>query len=282
LPESLTRIGRFDRSIRVETPRGKDAEAIVKYYLDKKKNVKDVNAALVAKILNGTSCSTLETVINEAGVYAGFENKNYIDMDDIIKACLRILYEAPEVVDNADKGHINEIAYHEAGHAVIAEVLTPESVSIVSVKRHDGSTAGFTVNCLTDDYWNNMDDMENRVISILGGKAATELVYGKVDSGVSSDLRRAWDIVERFVANYAAYGFYYYHYAGYRRDASEKTLTKQDDTIQLQLQHYYDDAKKILINNREFLDKMAAFLVEKETITYNDIQQIKATCKIVR
>lgn len=96
LPDSLLRAGRFDTIIDVKAPQGQDAVEIVQYYLSTKKSVSEVNAEDIARLLNGKSCAELETVINTAGQYAGFANKEYIDMDDITRACLRVIYNAPE------------------------------------------------------------------------------------------------------------------------------------------------------------------------------------------
>ena len=143
VPDSLIRAGRFDKTIEIHNPKGKDAEKIIEYYLSKKKFVKELDAEAVSRLLYSRSCAELETVINDAGIYAGFENKTQIDMDDIIKACLRLLYDAPETIQ--DDGHINdeETAYHEAGHVVVAEVLEPQSVTLVSIGGHEGSINGF-------------------------------------------------------------------------------------------------------------------------------------------
>ena len=87
--------------------------------------------------MKGRSCAELETVINGAGVYAGFSGKEKIDMDDIIKSCMRIIFNAPEMIDATDED-LELTAYHKAGHTVVAEVLEPDSVNIVSVLKYGG------------------------------------------------------------------------------------------------------------------------------------------------
>ena len=96
LPKSLLRAGRFDKNFRLTSPKGEDAEKIIQYYLSQKKFVDDVNVKQIARMLAGSSCAELETVINEAGIYAGFENKTKIDMDDIVRASMRVIFNAPE------------------------------------------------------------------------------------------------------------------------------------------------------------------------------------------
>ena len=277
VPDSLIRAGRFDKLIEIENPKGNDAVEIIKHYLEDKKFVADVNASDIAKVLDGGSCADLETVINEAGIYAGFENKDKIEMNDIVRAAMRTVFNAPENLDETDEEELLAIAYHEAGHAVIAEVLEPSSVSIVSVLSHIGNTGGVTAYNQPDKYFQHKKYMENRVVSLLGGKAATEIIYGEVDTGSNSDLHRAFDIVERFVDNYCSTGFDCFEQCS---NTSDALLARRDVHIAAEMEKYYAEAKKILINNRLFLDELAHTLVSKKTILSKDILQIKNNCGI--
>ena len=271
LPRSLLRAGRFDTVITVNTPEGDDAVEIVKYYLSKKKAVSEINAEEVARLLNGKSCAALETVINTAGQYAGYENKEMIDVDDIIRACLRVIYNAPESTAPHNPVILERTAYHEAGHTVVAEILEPNSVDLVSVRKNTGTVGGFTSYHNPDDYWISKTHMENRVIAILAGKAATEIVYGDVDTGANNDLRRAFDIVKRFADDYCSYGFGYW----VDRDNSQTLIARKEDRIIADMENYYAIAKKLLIENRAFLDNVAKRLQEKDTLVYSEIREIK-------
>ena len=248
------------------------------YYLSQKKFVDSVNVKQVARILAGSSCAELETIINEAGVYAGYENKEKIEMSDIIRAAMRVIYEAPEELSNEQKRFIKETAYHEAGHAVVAEVLEPESVNIVSVKKYTGDIGGITSYHQDEDYFHSKKYMENRVLSLLAGKAATELVYGDVDVGANNDIHRARDIVERFVDNYCSYGFDRFEF---QHNHSNDLMVRRESLIFSEMDRYYQMTKKLLIQNREFLDKLVNALVEKETLVTEEVQKIKKSCKIV-
>ncbi len=275
VPKSLLRAGRFDKSIKIGNPHGKDAEEIIRYYLSNKKFVDGVDCEAVAKILNGGSCAELETVINEAGVYAGFENKDKIDMNDIVRSAMRVIFGAPESIDDTDEEDLLAVAYHEAGHAVIAEMLEPNSVSIVSVLSHIGETGGVTAYNQGDKYFKYKKYMENRVLSLLGGKAATEIVYGEVDTGANSDLHRAFDIVERFVDNYCSNGFDRWIQGRY---SSNEVSARRDMQMTVEMENFYAQAKSILIKNRKFLDALAKALADKKTLLNKDIQLIKAQC----
>ena len=277
LPDSLLRAGRFDKIIEVKTPSGKEAEDIIAYYLGQKRALADVSVGEIAKILNGKSCADLETVINEAGIYAGFAGRDAIEMDDIIRACMRVIFNAPEGLEGYSDEVVEKIAYHEAGHAVVAEILEPGSVNIVSVCTHTGRTGGIASLAQSPDYFTSMHYMENRVRCLLGGKAATEVRYGEADVGANSDLERAFDIVERFVDHYCASGFDRWTMS----ETSNATLERKERHIYAYMERYYAETRKILIQNREFLDKLAAALVEKKTIIARDIRAIKESCSIV-
>ena len=278
IPKSLLRAGRFDNRIVVNAPKGEDAEKIVEYYIKKKNFVSDVDVKTITRLLNSSSCAELETVINEAGVYAGFNRKDKIEMDDIVKACLRIIHKAPERENAHSPEVLKSVAYHEAGHAVIAEVLEPGSVNFVSVRSHGGSTGGFTNYYQPEEYWIKKQYMENRVIVLLGGKAATETVFGETDVGVNSDLHRAFDICCRFVDDYSSNGFSRWIQDGY---SSDGTRERRDTQMAYEMEKFYQKAKKILVDNREFLDKLATALMNKDILTSVEIQAIKATCKMV-
>ena len=277
IPDSLMRAGRFDNRIEVKEPKGEDAEKIVEHYIKRKNFVSDVDVKTITRLLNGASCAELETVINQAGVYAGFNRKDKIEMDDIVRACLRIIHKAPEESAHSPEV-LKAVAYHEAGHAVIAEVLEPGSVNFVSVRSHGGDTGGFTNYYQPEEYWVKKRYMENRVTVILGGKAATETVFGEADIGAKSDLRRAFDIVARFVYNYCCNDFSRWIQDGY---ASEGTRERRDTQMASEMTYFYQKAKKILIDNREFLDKLAQALMNKDVLTSVEIESIKATCKMV-
>ena len=272
LPSSLLRAGRFDNIIKVGRPQGEDAVEIVRYYLSQKKVVAEVNAEDVARLLNGESCATLETIINMAGQYAGFANKDKIESDDIIRACLRVLFKAPESFSPYNPIELKKTAYHEAGHAVVAEILEEGSITLISVRKSTSVIAGFTSYHSSDSYWESKKNMENRVISLLAGKAAMEIVFGEVDMGTIDDLRRAFNIVDRFVDNNCSYGFEYWTNGS---NSSGRVLAKKEERVIADIELYYATARKILIENKTFLEMLAERLQEKDTLVSSEIIEIK-------
>ena len=280
LPNSLIRSGRFDKQITVEAPKGKDASAIVEYYMKQKNFVSNIDSEEIAKILNGGSCAVLESVINEASILAGFADRKKVEREDLLRSAMCVIFGAPEIANKIPPKIVAKTAYHEAGHVVVAELLEPESVSLVSVLGHKGSTQGVTVYYQDDEeYFSSIEYMENRIKSLLAGKAATEIVYGEVDVGASNDIQRAITIAERFVDNYCCFGF---DKIEFRDNSSNDLLSRKEIIIFNELEKYYQEVRKMLILNREFLDKVAQNLVEKETLTCKDVKAIKARCNIVK
>jgi len=274
IPRSLLREGRFDKTLVIDNPKGEDAKKIVCHYLESKKCAKDVDGDEIARLLDGRSCATLETVINEAGVYAGYENKKEITMNDLVKAFMRVVYDAPEKLKFSSDEYLLRTAYHEAGHTVVGEVLEEGSVSFVTVKPHTGRTRGFAGFDNNENYFEDMKFMENRVISLLAGKAAIDVVYGVTDIGANSDLHRAFEIVARFVDNYCAYGFSFWQGCT-DMDQSQVMLERKTQFIQVEMQKYYQKAKKIIIDNRQYLDAIANELVSKQVLLASDVQRLK-------
>lgn len=285
LPRSLLRAGRFDRSIQIDVPHGEDAERITAYYLSQKKFVSDVDAQAVARIMDGRSCAELETVINEAGLYAGFERSDHITMEHFTKACMKTIFDMLEshssmeddcLLNLCGGSILSQIRYHEAGHAVVHELLFPGSVTLVSVcgkGRHGG---GFT------SYYDNPHVhpaylAKGKIIASLGGMAATEQVYGLHDYGASRGLDQVFDIIRKLVVNDCICGFHLH--SGGCRD-SEELIARQEQAVAAEVEKAYRKAKEILADSREFLDTIAAELTRKEFLTALDVKRIKSGCRI--
>lgn len=268
MPDSLIRAGRFDKVIEMKCPEGEDAKKIIGYFLSQKQLIGDVDVDEIVRLMEGHSCAELEAVINEAGIYAGFDKREKVEQKDIIKACMRMIFDAPESVDTNDKKYLKHIAVHEAGHAVISEVLDPGSVSLVSVCHYSGDNEGVTVIRRPEDYKISKKAQEHEVIRKLGGKAATEMVFGTVDMGCKNDIYEAGILVSEFVDGLCAYGF---DTTEINRP-SEYQQAKRDRNISQEMSRYYQRAKEIIADNRDLLDELTKGLLEKKTLTYRDIK----------
>lgn len=291
LPRSLRRAGRFDRTIEVNAPHGEDAVKIITYYLQSKRFIDGIDPTVIAKIMDGRSCAELETVINEAGLFAGYERAESITMEHFLKACMRTVFQAfPDDEDDlADEQDgfscglsdpdpvVSQIVYHEAGHVVTSEVLCPESVTLVSAygttQRGGGFTSYYNDNSKSPLYWN-----KSRIIGSLGGIAAIEQKFGISDIGCERDLDQAFGMTRELLVNTCINGFYL-HTAEY--SDSQRLMSEQEQAVAAEIEKYYRKAKEILSSNWDFFEKIAAALAQRKLLSAVDIQLIKNECKVV-
>ena len=288
LPCSLLRAGRFDRVVKIKAPVGEDAKKIIEHYIKGKPFAEDVDAKSIARIMDGKSCAELETVINEAGLYAGYQRSEKITMEHFIEACLQTVFDVPIKTsdDNEDNWVENlqnpdcqttHIVYHEAGHAVISEVLNPNSVTLISAYSHDFSSGGFTT-----AYYENQNELAlqgqiKQVITALGGMAAIEQKLGVVDSGANHDLNVAFYATRSMIIDECISGFNLYSFGN---DDSNDLKVRQEHATISEVEKYYRKAKEILSLNWEFFEKLAKELAERKILITADIQRIKSECKI--
>ena len=229
----------------------------------------------------------LVTVINEAGLYAGYERADSITMDHFMEACLRTVFDVPASLDDdyddyytllSDSNNvISQIVYHEAGHAVVSEILCPESVNLVSAYNRGGAKGGFT------DYYNDrtctpLHWAKSRIVGSLGGIAAIEQKYGIFDLGSERDLDQAFDRTKELIVNNCYSGFYL-HCNGYYD--SERLKSEQEQAVAAEVEKFYRKAKEIISLNQEFFEKVAVSLAQKKLLSAVDIKQIKNECEIV-
>ncbi len=271
LPSSLRRAGRFDKIIKIDVPEGKTAERIIKHFLDQKQIKGDIDIEEVARLMEKRSCAELETVVNEAGIYAGFSNKDKIDQEDIVRATMRMMFKSPECMNPSNTAGTKNVAVHEAGHAVVAEMLSPGSVTLVSVCRYSGSVEGIVKLKHSEEYNYSKELQEYDVIAALGGKAATEIVYGVADMGCNSDMHKIFDKVAVFVDNNCTLGFETFE----GNNSSEYLLERKDRLIASEITKYYRIAKRIIIENRAFFDAVAEALMDHKTVAFREMQNIR-------
>lgn len=272
LPRSLRRAGRFDIQIEINKPTEEDAYNIFNYYLKKKKISNDVNIKNLSYILTNTSCAELEKVCNQAGIYAGFKNKDEIGMDELLRASLELKYQTNVEDINEEDNYSLNTAYHEAGHALIGELLEPGSISFITIAKNSSNTKGLTIFHENDDYFQDIIFMENRVKSLLAGKASVEMIFNKCDVGANSDIRRAYDITKRFVDNYCMIDFN--SWIDIYEETSEKVKeSKASNTISL-MNKYYNEVREILIKNKILLDTLANELNKKKFLFQDEIRNI--------
>ncbi|MBQ2058928.1 MAG: AAA family ATPase [Firmicutes bacterium] len=265
LPRSLRRAGRFDRVIEIAAPRGEDAELITEHFLSSRRFVGDIDPKPIARIMDGRSTAELETVINQAGIYAGYERAEAISMEHFLRACLKIIFEMD--ADGPGREAVPyEIALHESGHAVVHEALCPGCVTLVCADSHEGFT----------HYYRNTEDyrlwMETRIMGSLAGMAAVEMKTGLQDWGSSSDLDQAFDRVGDLVKNSCVSGFSL-HSNGY--NDSGQLRARQEQAVSAEVEKYYMRTKQILAANAGFLEALARLVMEKGLLTMEDVSRVR-------
>ena len=289
LPGSLLRPGRFDRQICVETPKGEDAVRIIAGYLANKPFAEDLDPELIASMLAGHSCATLETVVNEAGIIAAYSKSDRITTEHMIEASMRAVFHVPaeclyetDVVDLSSRSTKSIVVWHEAGHAVMQELLVPGSVALVSAKSKSAKRnhSGFTVR-----NWREADDPLragiDEVLVGLSGRAAVDVVFGISDTGADDDIKRAFQTLSSLLGKSCADGFWLHSPTcgffdeedGY--DDAEGIKQRRQMVASHMLEHYYGKAKRTLLRNRALLERLAAALAEKSYLTSKDIAQLK-------
>lgn len=272
LPHSLKRAGRFDIQVEVKNPKDEDAIKIFSHYLKSKKVDRNVNVKNLSYILTDSSCAELEKVCNQAGIYAGYKNKKSIGMEELLRASLELKFDANiEILDKENEYDLS-VAYHEAGHALIGEILEPGSVSFITITNSDSKIDGITIFSNNDNYFSDVKFMKNRVKSLLAGKAASEIVFNTCDVGTNSDLRRAYEIVERFVDNYCMLDFNSWIHNPYEN--SERVKESKDNNMNKLMQMYYNEVKSLLIDNRSKLDILASELKKKKILFKDEIEEL--------
>lgn len=278
LPDSLLRAGRFDINLEMCGLEQDDQIKLIEHFLSNKPFVESVSSKDIWNIIGGcTSCAELEKIINDAAMEAAFKGQETLTREDFIVGCLNFHFGGAPSSRVRSKEELLSCAYHEAGHAVVAEVLMPKSIGLISIKpyRATGSDGVTTY----DRIFEGEDSYDKSIIiatASLGGKAATEIVFNKLDLGTKIDIRHARRVLEELRDNNAAFGFDKQEYYG-----CGQTITEEGNRIiSNELDRLYSVAKKVLIENRAFLDAIANALLEKETLLAEDIQAIKKELKL--
>ena len=273
LPSSLVRSGRFDKTFHMWFPKGEDSKKIIEFYLKDKKCESSVDTEEISRFLDGSSCADLEMVINEAGIYAVYEGRTLIKHEDLLKACLRKIYRISDDGDEASEESVRRCVVHEAGHALIAELRKPGTVTFISVSsKSEGEVGGFVSRKYQENSLKSFIDKETEIMICLAGKAATEVVLGDIDIGSNRDMHMAFDRIRRLLNDNVAYDF---NSRCHNDETSQKVYEHLDIVTAAEVSRYYIQTKQLLVKNRAFLDKIIEELTMKKLLSYKDIARIR-------
>lgn len=284
LDKALLRAGRFDRQIHVDLPDVTERKAIFNVHTKKLKfDEQNVDIDFLSKQTPGFSGADIANVCNEAALIAARKDKKIIEKQDFLDAVDRIiggLEKKNKIITPKEK---RTIAYHEAGHASVSWLLEHANplVKVTIVPR--GQALGAAWYLPEERQITTKAQLLDQMISLLGGRAAEEIVFGEVSTGALNDLERvtkqAYAMVvyyglDKEIGNISFYDSSGQSEYGFQKPFSEKTAEKIDAQIRSMVEEAYNKAKAILTENREKLDALATILVEREVIFREDVENI--------
>ena len=280
LDPALLRPGRFDRQVTVGYPDIQGREDILKVHARGKPFEADVDFRKIAQTTVGFTGADLANLLNEAALIAARKAKTLIGMNDIDDAMIKITVGTQKKKNKIKDSEKRKTAYHEAGHAILAHILpTQDPVRQISIIP-SGRALGYTLNPPTEDKYSvYKNELKERIMMLLGGRAAEEIVYGDVSGGASNDIMRATQTARKMVTELGmsdAVGnirlgsdhdegeVFLGRDFGSGRNYSEETASLIDSEIKKIIDEAYAKAKALLIENREKLDFITDFLCKYE------------------
>ena len=286
LDPALTRPGRFDRRVPVELPDLKGREEILKVHAKKIKIAEDVDFNKVARMASGASGAELANIVNEAALRAVRDGRRFAtqaDLEESIEVVIAGYQKKNAIMTDHEK---KIVSYHEIGHALVAAMQTHSApVQKITIVPRTSGALGYTMQVEEGNhYLMTKEEMENKIATLTGGRAAEEVAFGSVTTGASNDIEQATKLARAMVTRYGmsddfgmvALETVTNQYLG--GDASlacsADTQTKIDQQVVELVKREHDKAVDILTANREKLDRLAAFLYEKETITGEEFMHI--------
>ncbi len=286
LDPALTRPGRFDRRVPVELPDLKGREAILKVHAKKIKTAEDVDFHTIARMAAGASGAELANIINEAALRAVRNGRiivNESDLEESIEVVIAGYQKKNAVLSDQEK---KIVAYHEIGHALVAAKQSNSApVQKITIIPRTSGALGYTMQVDTGDkYLLTKEELENKIATYTGGRAAEEIIFGQITTGASNDIEQATKLARAMVTRYGmsedfdmvAMETVQNQYLGgdTSLSCSPDTQREIDQKVVDVVRAQHKKAKEILIENRDKLDELAKFLYEKETITGEEFMEI--------
>ena len=286
LDPALTRPGRFDRRVPVELPDLKGREEILKVHAKKIKVAEDVDFNKVARMASGASGAELANIVNEAALRAVRDGRRFAtqaDLEESIEVVIAGYQKKNAIMTDQEK---RIVSYHEIGHALVAAKQTNSApVQKITIVPRTSGALGYTMQVEEGNhYLMNKEELENKIATFTGGRAAEEVVFGSVTTGASNDIEQATKLARAMITRYGmtddfdmvALETVNNAYLG--GDASlacsERTAATVDDKVVEVVKRQHEKAKQMLIENRGKLDEIAKYLYEKETITGEEFMRI--------
>ncbi len=292
LDPALLRPGRFDRQVVVPLPDILGRQQILKVHMKKTSVAPDVDLVVLAKGTPGFSGADLENLVNEAALLAAKRNKEKVDMSDLEDSKDKVymgLERKSKVIREEDR---KTTAYHEGGHALVARFLPgTDAVNKITIIPR-GRAAGITWFLPEESDFKYKDQLESELSIAFGGRVAEEIVFSRISTGASNDIKKATDVAQKMVRNWGmsdvlgplSYSKEEEHIflgreIAQHRDYSEDTARKIDEEISRLVQKAYNIAKNVLEENLDILHALADLLLEKETVLGGELDTLILSMK---
>ena len=286
LDPALTRPGRFDRRVPVELPDLAGREAILKVHAKKIKTADDVDFHTIARMASGASGAELANMINEAALRAVRNHRSVVteaDLEESIEVVIAGYQKKNAVLSDHEK---QVVSYHEIGHALVAALQTHSApVQKITIIPRTSGALGYTMQVDTaDKNLMTKEEIENKIATFTGGRAAEEVAFGEITTGASNDIEQATKLARAMITRYGmseefdmvAMETVTNQYLGGDTSlvCSADTQNRIDAKVVELVKTQHQKAKNILLENREKLDELAKYLYEKETITGEEFMRI--------
>lgn len=286
LDPALLRPGRFDRRIIVERPDLKGRVEVLKVHSKDVKMDETVDLEAIALATSGAVGSDLANMINEAAINAVKNGRNAVSQADLFEAVEVVLVgkEKKDRVMNQEERKI--VSYHEVGHALVSALQKDsEPVQKITIVPRTMGALGYVMQTPEEEkFLNTKKELQAMLVGMLGGRAAEEIVFDTVTTGASNDIEKATSVARAMITQYGMsekFGLIGLESVQHRyldgrpvMNCGQETASEIDHEVMKMLKEAYEEAKKLLSEHRESLDKIAAFLIEKETITGKEFMKI--------
>lgn len=286
LDKALLRPGRFDRRIIVDKPDLKGRVAILKVHAKNVHLDDSVDLDAIALATSGAVGADLANMINEAAINAVQHGREYVNQKDLFEAVEQVLVgkEKKDRIMSQEERKI--VSYHEVGHALISALQkNSEPVQKITIVPRTMGALGYVMHVPEEEkYLQTEAELHDRLVSLLGGRAAEEIVFGNVTTGAANDIEQATNIASNMITRFGMskrFGLMglatvesEYLGGGAKLTCSDRTAADVDIEVMELLKTCYEEAKEMLSGNRELMDKLAAHLIEKETISGKEFMKI--------
>ncbi|MBP7527104.1 MAG: ATP-dependent zinc metalloprotease FtsH [Syntrophorhabdaceae bacterium] len=290
LDPALLRPGRFDRHVLVDRPDIKGREEILKVHIRDVKLAKNIDLSILAARTPGFVGADLANLINEAALLAARKGKTSVSMAEFEEAIDRVVAGLEKKKRVMSKKEKEIVAYHETGHALMAESLeTTDPVHKISIIPRGISALGYTMQLPTEDrYLMTRTELLDRMCVLMGGRIAEEVIFDEISTGAQNDLARATDIARSMVKQYGMsekLGHMTFEQerkplfldimpGGGTKEYSEETAREIDNEVKAIIEHSYTRVKEVLTDKRDLLESVAKTLLEKESIDGEDLRKM--------